>query len=131
MSTSYYSRRPSSRKHILEYGQIWLIDWEWTAFGSPLRDITILCQDVYDTRLIQFIYETYQESLNHLNLNIPSEDYQRDFNYLYIDHSTMMIAWEIEKYFQGYISEEKIKGIIDFKVGEIQRVTNEELGLFR
>jgi hypothetical protein len=43
----------------------------------------------------------------------------------------MMLAWEIEKYFQQYTSEEEIKEIIEFKFGEIQRVTNEELGIFR
>ncbi|MFD1738676.1 hypothetical protein ACFSCX_19335 [Bacillus salitolerans] len=90
-----------------------------------------MCQDIYDTRLIQFVIESYQEILNNHDLNIPYEDYQRDFNYFYIDHTSMMLAWEFEKYFQDYTSEEKIKEIIEFKIGEIKRVTNEELGLFR
>ncbi len=111
-------------------GQIWFIDWEWAAMGSPLRDITILCQDIYDSRLIQFVIESYQEILHNHNLHISSEDYLRDFNYFYIDHTTMMLAWEIEKFYQGYTSEEKIKEIIDFKIGEIKRVTNKEMGLF-
>ncbi|MGR3763094.1 phosphotransferase family protein [Rossellomorea sp. NS-SX7] len=110
--------------------QIWFIDWEWAALGSPLRDITILCQDIYDPRLIQLICNTYQKYLNKENLTITSRDYQQDFHYLYIDHTTMMLAWEIEKYFQGYTSKERIQEIIDFKIGEIKRVTEEESSLF-
>ncbi|WJV31673.1 phosphotransferase [Rossellomorea sp. AcN35-11] len=122
---------PHLENIFLENEQIWLIDWEWAALGSPLRDITIMCQDIYDTRLIRFVIESYQEVLSNHNLTIPIEDYQRDFTYFYIDHTTMMLAWEIEKYFQQYTSEEKIKEIIEFKIGEIKRATNEELGLFR
>jgi thiamine kinase-like enzyme len=121
---------PHLENIFLKDGQIWLIDWEWAALGSPLRDITILCQDIYDTRLIQFVKEFYKDILNNNNINFPSEDYQRDFNYFYIDHTTMMLAWEIEKFFQQYISEDKIKEIIKFKIGEIKRVTNEELESF-
>ncbi|MFD1019549.1 phosphotransferase [Thalassobacillus hwangdonensis] len=122
---------PHLENIFLNDGQIWLIDWEWAALSSPLRDITIMCQDIYDTRLIQFVKESYQELLNNDNLNISSQAYQRDFNYYYIDHTTMMLAWEIEKYFQDYTSEEKIKEIIEFKIGEIKRVTSEELELLR
>ncbi len=122
---------PHLENIFLKDGQIWLIDWEWAALGSPLRDITIMCQDIYDTRLIQYVIDSYQMILNNHNLNIPTEDFQRDFTYYYIDHTTMMLAWEIEKYFQGHTSEEKILEIIEFKIGEIKRVTNEELGLER
>jgi thiamine kinase-like enzyme len=122
---------PHLENIFLKDGQIWLIDWEWAAMGSPLRDITILCQDIYDKLLLQFVKDSYQDILNYNNLNISSVDYQRDFNYFYIDHTTMMLAWEIEKYFQQYTSEEEIKEILEFKISEIRRVTNEELGLFR
>ncbi|TLS36521.1 phosphotransferase family protein [Pseudalkalibacillus caeni] len=107
--------------------QVWFIDWEWAAIGSPLRDITILCQDIYDAHLIKYINESYRKYLKTSNLNIPIEDYQRDFDYLYVDHITMMLAWEIEKYFQGYTSEEEIQRIIAFKIKEIKRTMNEEL----
>ncbi|WP_421383416.1 phosphotransferase family protein [Bacillus salacetis] len=116
---------PHLENIFLKDGQIWLIDWEWAALSSPLRDITILCQDLYDTRLIQFVKESYQKVLHNNDFHIPSEEYQRDFNYFYIDHTTMMLAWEIEKYLQEYTSEEKIKEIIEFKIREINRVTNE------
>lgn len=105
--------------------QVWFIDWEWAAKSSPLRDITILCQDIYDPNLIQFISTSYYKKLK--NLAIPFEDYLQDFNYFYIDHTTMMLAWEIEKFFQSYTSEGKIQEIVEFKIDEIIRVTNEEI----
>jgi thiamine kinase-like enzyme len=110
-------------------GHIWFIDWEWTAMGSPLRDITILCQDIYDTNLIQFISKSYQQMFNKHNLTIHSREYQQDFNYFYIDHSTMMLAWEIEKYFQGYTSVEELLEMIEFKISEIKRTAHEENSL--
>ncbi|MGM7684320.1 phosphotransferase family protein [Cytobacillus sp. Hm23] len=106
-------------------GQISFIDWEWAALGSPLRDITILLQDIYEPELIQFIFDSYRTQLYERKINIIEKDYREDFNLLYVDHTTMMLAWEIEKYFQGYISENKIQFIINFKIGEIKRITNE------
>ncbi|XXM74471.1 phosphotransferase [Lysinibacillus sphaericus] len=106
-------------------GQVWFIDWEWAAMSSPLRDITILCQDIYDPQLIQFISRTYCKKLS--NLTIPFEDYQQDFNYFYIDHTTMMLAWEIEKFFLGCTSEDQIQEIAEFKIGEIKRTVKEEI----
>ncbi|WP_214484816.1 aminoglycoside phosphotransferase family protein [Bacillus sp. SM2101] len=105
--------------------QISFIDWEWAALGSPLRDITILLQDIYEPELIQFIFDSYRTLLNEKKINIIEKDYREDFNLLYVDHTTMMLAWEIEKYFQGYISEKKIQFIINFTIGEIKRITNE------
>ncbi len=109
-------------------GEVWFIDWEWASLGSPLRDITILLQDVYDLELIQFVFHSYREILRDKKLIIEKEDYQKDFNLLYLDHTTMMLAWEIHKYFEGYTTEEKMKKIIEFKVGEIMRITFEEKG---
>ncbi|ELK44161.1 phosphotransferase, partial [Halobacillus sp. BAB-2008] len=109
--------------------EIWFIDWEWTAIGSPLRDITILLQDVYDEELVQYTYRAYKELLNSKNISISNDAYRRDFHHLYIDHTTMMLAWEIEKYFQGYTSEARIKQIVEFKMREINRVVNEQAGI--
>jgi thiamine kinase-like enzyme len=106
-------------------GQVWFIDWEWTAMSSPLRDITILCQDIYDTELIQFIGSSYYKKLS--NLTIPYEHYKQDFNYFYIDHTTMMLAWEIEEFFLGYASEDQIQEIVKFKISEIKRAAKEEI----
>ncbi|KPL60452.1 hypothetical protein [Rossellomorea vietnamensis] len=33
-----------------------------------------------------------------------------------------MLAWEVEKYFQGHLSEKRIREIIEWKIGEIERV---------
>ncbi|MFD1736329.1 phosphotransferase family protein [Bacillus salitolerans] len=107
--------------------QVWFIDWEWTAIGTPLRDITIMLQDIYDSELIQYVKNLYRIILNNSKFNLNTEDYSHDFHYMYIDHTAMMLAWEIEKYFQGYTSEEKIQKIIAFKIEEIKRTTNEEL----
>jgi thiamine kinase-like enzyme len=106
---------------------IWFIDWEWAAMASPLRDITILLQDIYDPDLIQHSYKYYRDLLKTKGFPISKEDYKSDFNHLYIDHTTMMLAWEIEKHFKGYGSEERIKEITKFKVEEIDRVTREAL----
>ncbi|WP_335871853.1 phosphotransferase family protein [Bacillus sp. 2205SS5-2] len=133
--TNYQQRSPSVITHgdphfeniFLHDEEIWFIDWEWAATGSPLRDITILLQDLYDSELVQYVSESYRKILKNYNLHINSVDYRRDLHYMYIDHSTMMLAWEIEKFFQGYTSEEKIKNIINFKIREIRRITCEEL----
>ena len=109
--------------------QIWFIDWEWAAKGSPLRDITILLQDIYDSELINFVYDLYSEILK-MKLRIKDVDYKKDFNFLYIDHTTMMLAWEIHKYFKGFGDEDNLKEIIEFKIGEIKRIAYEEKGLF-
>jgi hypothetical protein len=37
----------------------------------------------------------------------------------------MMLAWEVEKYFQGHLTEKRIRGIIEWKIGEIERVRKE------
>jgi hypothetical protein len=34
----------------------------------------------------------------------------------------MMLAWEIEKFLQGCISEEKIQKIIDFKIFQLKNL---------
>ena len=117
-------------ENIFHYeDQIWFIDWEWTAIGSPLRDITILLQDIYDIELIHFVMNAYWKLMKGKQLNIEEEDYTKDFNYLYLDHTTMMLAWEIHKYFQGFTDENRIEKITEFKVGEIIRIANEEKGL--
>jgi thiamine kinase-like enzyme len=110
--------------------QIWFIDWEWAAIGSPLRDISILLQDIYDIELIHFVIKAYWKLLKEKQFNIIEEDYMKDFNYLYIDHTTMMLAWEKHKYFQGFTNENSIKKITEFKVGEIKRIAIVEKGLF-
>lgn len=64
--TTYEVRSPLVLTHgdphlenVFDYEeQIWFIDWEWAACGSPLRDITILLQDIYDPKLIQFVYDS-------------------------------------------------------------------------
>ncbi|TMU85058.1 hypothetical protein FGG79_14290 [Bacillus sp. BHET2] len=109
-------------------GEIWFIDWEWASLGSPLRDITILLQDVYDIELIQFVFLSYRSLLEEKKLIIGKEDYQKDFKLLYVDHTTMMLAWEIHKYFEGYAKEEEMKRIIEFKVGEIKRIAFNKTG---
>jgi hypothetical protein len=48
-----------------------------------------------------------------------------DLSYLYIDHLTMMLAWEVEKHFQGYLSEKRIREVIEWKIGEIERIREE------
>ncbi|WP_257141142.1 phosphotransferase family protein [Bacillus sp. AFS015802] len=105
---------------------IWLIDWEWAAIGSPLRDVTILMQDVYEDELIAFVPEFYLRCMRERGIILDDDDFWSDLSYLYIDHLTMMLAWEVEKYFQGYLSEERIREIIEWKIGEIERVTGEE-----
>ncbi|MEL3973297.1 phosphotransferase [Rossellomorea oryzaecorticis] len=112
---------------LLDEG-IWFIDWEWAAMASPLRDITILLQDIYDPDLIQYSNKYYRDLLEAKGFPISKEDYRNDFNHLYIDHTTMMLAWEIEKYYKGYVSEERMKEITTFKIREINRVAKEALG---
>lgn len=106
--------------HIDE--EVWLIDWEWAAIGSPLRDVTILMQDLYDDELISFVPECYRKYVKERGIDLQDDDFWSDFNYLYIDHLAMMLGWEVEKYFQGYLSEEGILRIIEWKIGEIGRV---------
>ncbi|MGD7023829.1 phosphotransferase family protein [Rossellomorea vietnamensis] len=101
--------------------QMWFIDWEWAAMTSPLRDFTIMLQDLYDPYLIDYAETYYKEQLRKNNLILDMESYQQDFCHFYIDHTTMMIAWEVEKYFQGLHSEEEIKKILLFKADEISR----------
>ncbi|MDP4549577.1 phosphotransferase [Alkalihalobacillus macyae] len=114
-------------ENIFHYHEdIWLIDWEWAAIGSPLRDITILLQDIYDLKLINFVHNLYWKLLKGTELAIVEEGYKKDFNYLYIDHTTMMLAWEIHKYYQGYTDEDRIKEMTEFKIREISRIAKEE-----
>ncbi|CAN7550865.1 phosphotransferase family protein [Rossellomorea sp. LjRoot5] len=105
--------------------RIWLIDWEWAAIGSPLRDVTILMQDIYDDDLISYVPEYYLQCLRERGFILDNDDFWSDLSYLYIDHLTMMLAWEVEKYFQGHLSEKRIRGIIEWKIGEIERVQSE------
>ncbi|QHT46364.1 phosphotransferase [Bacillus sp. SB49] len=117
-------------ENVFSYdNEVWFIDWEWAAIGSPLRDITILLQDVYEEELVQYTYRAYKELLDSKKILISNDAYRRDFHHLYIDHTTMMLAWEIDKYFQGYTSEARIKEIVEFKMKEIKRVVNEEAGV--
>ncbi|MDZ5471408.1 aminoglycoside phosphotransferase family protein [Bacillus sp. 31A1R] len=102
-----------------------LIDWEWAALGSPLRDMTILLQDIYDIHLIRFVKEYYYKLLTEKGIHIEKENYLDDFNYLYMDHTFMMLAWEVEKHFKGFVSEKEIKHIIEFKIGQIQNTVQD------
>ncbi|WP_027954533.1 phosphotransferase [Halobacillus kuroshimensis] len=112
------------------HGEIWFIDWEWTAFASPLRDVTILLQDVYDEKLVQDVYRAYKVLLDKKNVSISNDAYRHDFHHLYLDHTVMMLAWEIEKYFQGYTAEGRIKEIVEFKINQINKVVRGEADLF-
>ncbi|BCB02544.1 phosphotransferase family protein [Bacillus sp. KH172YL63] len=113
-------------ENVFRYkGEICFIDWEWAALGSPLRDLTILMQDLYDVELIQYATQGYRSMLKSKNLFIEKEDYQSDFTLLYLAHTTMMLAWEIHKFFKGYLTEADIQRIIEFKIGEIRRVASE------
>ncbi|WLR41626.1 hypothetical protein LC087_12130 [Bacillus carboniphilus] len=84
-----------------------------------------MMQDIYDRRLITFVKKIYREVLLENGLHIENESYYKDFYYLLMDHTSMMLAWEIEKYFLGYTSEKRIKEIVDFKMGMIKDATNE------
>lgn len=103
-------------------GSVLLIDWEWAALGSPLRDVTILMQDVYDADLINFIKVHYPKQLMEKGLTFEDKNYINDFDYLYVDHTLMMLAWEIEKFFNGYVSEDKIKDIVTFKINQLKMI---------
>jgi aminoglycoside phosphotransferase (APT) family kinase protein len=105
--------------------EVWFIDWEWAAIGSPLRDVTILMQDIYDDDLIAYVPEYYLQCMRERGITWDNDDFRSDLSHLYIDHLTMMLAWEVEKYFQGHLSEKKIRGIIEWKIGEIERVRKE------
>ncbi|MEI2665405.1 phosphotransferase family protein [Rossellomorea sp. LJF3] len=105
--------------------EIWLIDWEWAAIGSPLRDVTIFMQDIYDDDLISYVPEYYLQCMRDRGIPLDNDDFRSDLSYLYIDHLTMMLAWEVEKYFQGHLTEKRIRGIIEWKIGEIERVRKE------
>ncbi|MBW3112686.1 aminoglycoside phosphotransferase family protein [Bacillus sp. MCCB 382] len=105
--------------------EIWFIDWEWAAIGSPLRDVTILMQDVYEDELITSVPEFYLQCMRECGIILDDDDFSSDLGYLYIDHLTMMLAWEVEKYFEGYLSEKGIREIIEWKIGEIERVQTE------
>ncbi|MGG3915348.1 phosphotransferase family protein [Rossellomorea vietnamensis] len=105
--------------------EVWLIDWEWAAIGSPLRDVTILMQDIYDEELISYVPEFYLQYMRERGIYLDDNDFRSDLSYLYIDHLTMMLAWEVEKYFQGHLSEKRIREIIEWKIEEIERVKTE------
>ncbi|UXH46785.1 aminoglycoside phosphotransferase family protein [Rossellomorea vietnamensis] len=129
----YQSKCPSVITHgdphlenvFYKDNEVWFIDWEWAAIGSPLRDVTILMQDLYDDDLIAYVPEYYLKCMRERGITLDNDDFWSDLSYLYIDHLTMMLAWEVEKYFQGYLSEKGIRKIIEWKIGEIERVKTE------
>ncbi|QHJ70938.1 phosphotransferase [Planococcus halotolerans] len=110
---------------IKEDGTISFIDWEWAALGSPLRDSSILLQDLYDSELVNFVKDIQHALLQERGFYQDEKIYIEDFNHLYIEHSYMMLAWEIGKFIEGYISEETIKNIIKFKIVQIQNSSKE------
>ena len=67
--------------------------------------------------LVDFVKDYYYKVLGKKGLYIDKENYKEDFCFLYFDHILMMLAWEIENFSQGYIPEEKIQIIINFKIG--------------
>ncbi|MFD2442659.1 phosphotransferase family protein [Bacillus sp. CGMCC 1.16607] len=117
---------PHLENIFLKDSSILFIDWEWAAIASPLRDITILLQDIYDVETIEFVKNTYFQLA--LDAGLFTEDiiFKEDFNYLYFDHTLMMLAWEIEKYFKGLVSESRIVEVINFKVNQMQNVVNDK-----
>lgn len=129
----YQSKCPSVITHgdphlenvFYKDNEVWFIDWEWAAIGSPLRDVTILMQDIYDEELIAYVPEYYLKCMRERGITLDNDDFWSDLSYLYIDHLTMMLAWEVEKYFQGYLSEKRVREIIEWKIGEIERVRKE------
>ncbi len=82
-------------------------------------------QDIYDDDLIVYVSEYYLQCMRNRGIPLDNDDFRSDLSYLYIDHLTMMLAWEVEKFFQGHLSEKKIRGIIEWKIGEIERVRKE------
>lgn len=106
-------------------GTISFIDWEWAALGSPLRDSSILLQDIYDSGLVNFVKDHQYMLLYENGFYQDERIYKEDFHHLYIEHSYMMLAWEIEKFLEGYISEENLKNIIKFKIAQIQHSSKE------
>ncbi|WGG46265.1 aminoglycoside phosphotransferase family protein [Rossellomorea sp. DA94] len=129
----YQSKCPSVITHgdphlenvFYKDNEVWFIDWEWAAIGSPLRDVTILMQNIYDEDLIAYVPEYYLQCMREGGITWVNDDFRSDLSYLYIDHLTMMLAWEVEKFFQGHLSEKKIREIIEWKIGEIERVRKE------
>jgi len=106
-------------------GTLSFIDWEWAALGSPLRDSSILLQDLYDNELINFIKDKQYALLREIGFYQDEKAFKEDFNHLYIEHSYMMLAWEIEKFMQGYISELELKDVIEFKIAQIEKNSKE------
>ncbi|MFB4213379.1 phosphotransferase family protein [Shouchella sp. JSM 1781072] len=103
-------------------GKVKFIDWEWVAMSSPLRDITILLQDIYELNIIDKIILISKELLNKEGLNMTSLQFNTDFYIFYSDHLAMMMSWEIEKFFFDLHTEQEIKNILDFKMIELQRI---------
>ena len=81
-----------------------------------------MMQDIYDEDLISYVPEYYLQCLRERGITLDTDDFWSDLSYLYIDHLTMMLAWEVEKYFQEHLSEKRIREIIEWKIGEIERV---------
>lgn len=94
---------------------VYFIDWEWATITSPLRDFTLLIQDIYDQSLVEWSIKKYQGFLKEKGYVITEDEFNNDFAYYYFENTLKMLAWDIEKFLGNFISQKELLKIISFK----------------
>lgn len=98
------------------HDQIYLIDWEWAGLSSPLRDVSLILQDVYDPDLYRFATEHYFQSAAALLHSLEKGKIDRDFSIWMLDSTLMMLAWELEKCAAGHTNAQTIGEVVTYKL---------------
>lgn len=108
-------------ENILHDGrQFRLIDWEYSSLAVPVRDVTILLQDVLDQSLHPFVLDLYRSEME-----IRGWVFEADFDDAYtacmLDNTLMMLGFELWKYRQGHLKKAEIETILAIKCGWIRQ----------
>lgn len=101
------------------------IDWEWTVAASPLRDLTVFLQDLYEPMLIQASADEFYRLLKQKGYPITRESFDNDYRWTCLDNTVMMLAWEIEKFEMGVLTEKELRKMVCFKLQTIFKMWNE------
>ena|GEM_PF-3491065 len=109
---------------FIQKDQVLFIDWEWIHLASPVRDLTILFQDIYDHQVQSELSDYYYKKLAKLGYPLNLEDYENDQRLCLLDNTIMMIGWDVELYFMEKRSMQELEEILQFKFSTMNQFHN-------
>ncbi len=100
--------------------RFYLIDWEYMSLGMPLRDLTVLFQDVWNLAWQQELFALFKTLLADAGWSVEDPIFTQAYEASRFDNTLMMLGFEIRQYQRGGLSRHALGQIWKTKLGWIE-----------